>query len=128
MKRAPEGPEIRSTDKKGKGKGREGGKAQGNSNSAGGLGKDPLEIAYGPIVNADTKITEDDFKVDGADGPLEASKKPEQGGNSSQHDDDASPIREESGQWERASETEEDSSPQYGVVGGAEEFQNVWGK
>ncbi|KAK3318553.1 organic solute transporter Ostalpha-domain-containing protein [Apodospora peruviana] len=122
MKRAPEGPEIRSKDKKGKRKST-GSKAVDNQ------GMDPLEIAYGPTIGTHTKITEDDFKVDGEDGPLEAaSKTPDQSGKSAQEADEDSPIREESGQWEeRPTETRERADPQYGL-GGGEEFQNVWGK
>ncbi|KAM7217562.1 Organic solute transporter Ostalpha domain containing protein [Rhypophila decipiens] len=127
MKRAPEGPEMQVEDRKGKMK--EAPKSHGSDSRSGGVGgKDPLEIAYGPIVDRRTKITEDDFKVDDEeDEDREASHQVDGAGTSSPHEDEESPIREESGQWDRGSESGRDASAHYGLSG-ADEFQNVWGK
>lgn len=123
MKRAPEGPEMQVEDRKGKRK-EISGSHGGGSKSGGVGGRDPLDIAYGPIVDTHTKITEDDFKVEDEDEHREGSRQVDGGGNSSQQDGE-SPIREESRHCDRGSETES-PNPQYGY--GAEEFQNVWGR
>ncbi|KAM7206823.1 Organic solute transporter Ostalpha domain containing protein [Naviculisporaceae sp. PSN 640] len=126
MKRAPEGPEMQVED--GKGKQKDLSSSHGGGSKSGGVGgKDPLEIAYGPIVDTHTKITEDDFKVEDKDEHPLDSHEGDGPGNSSQQDDEESPIREESGHWDRGSEAGRNTSPQYGYSG-AEEFQNVWGR
>lgn len=95
---------------------------------SGGIGgKDPVEIAYGPIVDTHTKITEDDFRVEEGDEHLKTSHQVDGAGNGSRQDDEESPIREESGHWDRGSETGGDVNPQYGY-GASDEFQNVWGR
>ena len=92
-------------------------------------GKDPLEIAYGPTIGTHTQITEGDFEVDTESGTHKPQLAAEGGGRLSPgqlSDNDESPIREESGHWDR---TNEDGGSGKDVqYSGADEFQNVWGK
>ncbi|KAK3323520.1 organic solute transporter Ostalpha-domain-containing protein [Cercophora scortea] len=134
MKRAPEGPEIGptvTTVKKAKAKRKAKGKGKGPVMAEGPSsildpGKDPLEIAYGPTIGTHPEITEDDFKIDSGN---TSHKPPPKNDEDTVNDDHESPIREESGQWERHNHSEAGSgtSSPYNL-GGAEEFQNVWGK
>lgn len=127
-KQAPEGGQVGVDDRKGK---KTEQKAATASSSTQDHGLDPLEIAYGPTIGTHTQITEDDFQVDTETGPHKPQKAAEGGGRLSpgQMPKHESPVREESGPWDSASEAEEGSKKDdhYGV-GGAEEFQNVWGR
>ncbi|KAK0715703.1 organic solute transporter Ostalpha-domain-containing protein [Lasiosphaeris hirsuta] len=131
-KRAPEGPQAGVNDRKGKKKER----ATKASSSTQSHGKDPLEIAYGPMVGTSTKLTEDDFKVDTDSGPHKPQKTSQGGGQLSPgqtNESDESPVREEAAQWERDGEPEEPEEREtrsipYSGIGSAEEFQNVWGR
>jgi len=136
MKRAPEGPEIRSKDRKGK---KNDSAHAANSGAQGGM--DPLEIAYGPTMGTHTKITEGDFDID-ADHKADNKAMREnhssppgnqgnKGGNQNDNsNDDASPVREETGQWERSSTTDhaDGTTESPFSIGGEDEFRNVWGK
>lgn len=119
-KRAPEGPQAGVDDRKGKKK------ATKASSSMQDHGADPLEIAYGPTIGTHKQITEDDFQVDTETGPHKPQLKAEGGGRLSPGlaDNHESPVREESGQWDRRDEDDNaETSIQYT---GAEE--NVWGR
>jgi len=125
-KRAPEGPQAGVDDKKGKKKERA---PKTSSTQDHGVG--PLEIAYGPMVGTHPKITEDDFKVDTGTGSSHKPQENAEGGGQlspGQLHDDESPVREESGQWDRRDEDDSADKSVQIPGSGAEEFQNVWGK
>jgi hypothetical protein len=131
-KEAPEGPERQpssstttTTTKKKSNKGKQK-KAAPKSH-----GVDPLEIAYGPIVGTNPKLTEDDFKVDLEEGthrpqedavhePRTVSPEPKLG---------LPPRDGEEEENERGDGAEEDRpSPTFSVGSDDEEFRNVWDK
>ena len=98
----------------------------GEAGSSQGAGKDPLEIAYGPIVGTDPVITEDDFEVDTAGGMHHPQPAMDRSGESSPGH--GTPVGEEAGQDERLSEHGSEPSPTFSIGGDEDEFRNVWGK
>ncbi|KAK1771356.1 organic solute transporter Ostalpha-domain-containing protein [Phialemonium atrogriseum] len=122
-KLAPEGLQVAAERKKGKQKQRS---DAGEAGSSQGAGKDPLEIAYGPIVGTDPVITEDDFEVDTAGGMHHPQPAMDRSGESSPGH--GTPVGEEAGQDERSSEHGSEPSPTFSIGGDEDEFRNVWGK
>jgi len=121
-KKVQEGPQAGVTDKKGKKKAI----SQTSSPSPSyALGKNPLEIAYGPTLGTHPEITTDDFNVDAEQG-LHRPQDP--GAN---HWKTALPVHdgpsEEGFQvWgqEIENETSRQTSPHFVV----DEEENVWGR
>ncbi|KAK3391045.1 organic solute transporter Ostalpha-domain-containing protein [Podospora didyma] len=125
-KLAPEAPPAGDVeDRKGKKKAKS--SAKGGSSTTQDMGKDPLEIAYGPTIGTTTQIKEDDFKVDTS----KSLHKPQQKAHEDQlipgRVDDTSPMSDEAEEWGRQSQAEDSADSQYGLPS-AEEFRNVWGK
>ncbi|KAL2264310.1 hypothetical protein VTK26DRAFT_7276 [Humicola hyalothermophila] len=106
-KEAPEGSQVGVGDRKGKKK------AHANateSRSNHEMGKDPLEIAYGPTIGTYSKVTRDDFKVDTDAGV----HKPQN-------------ERAQQEMERRKNETGQNTTPDYGLDG-EDEFQNPWSR
>lgn len=106
-----------------KGKQRQRSEAGGSSSSQE-HGKDPLEIAYGPIVGTNPTITEDDFEVDTTDGIHKPQPTPDQVGEPPREED--SPVSEEAGQWDDPDERGGQTPPTYEIGEDEDEFPNVW--
>jgi hypothetical protein len=120
---APEGPQITATDvkgkKKAKSKKRTGSSAAGNAPATASGGKDPLEIAYGPIVGTNPQITEDDFEVNTEHGihkPLDH----DQG-----YGRHIPPPPEDEGPWARSDDNSNTDGVNYRVAEGLQE-DDVW--
>lgn len=114
-------PPAASRSKKGKQKQRSN---TGGASSSPEHGKNPLEIAYGPVVGTSPTITEDDFEVDTADIMHKPQPAPEQARDPAA---EISPIEEEEGEWEDSGGRGNPAPPSYGI-GDEDEFRNVWGK
>ncbi|KAL2023386.1 hypothetical protein VTK56DRAFT_2743 [Thermocarpiscus australiensis] len=128
-KQAPDGPQAGVGDRKGKKQARV--DSQGSS-SGEGMGKDPLEIAYGPTVGTHTEITEDDFRVDIESGLHKPphNQPAEQARQELPPVGDDSPIEDEPQHWQgemEGSGRHQNTSPQYNL-GEEDEFRNVWGR
>lgn len=117
-KEAPEGPEVGSSDKKGKRKS----KAAAPAQAAEPQGKDPLEIAYGPIVGTNPQVTEDDFGVDLEQGQ----HRPQTEAVHEPRTTSPKPINHGPGQEDGEGESE--PSPTFSIGGDEDEFRNVWDK
>ncbi len=120
-KLAPDGPEgetVKPLDKKGKKRAQSKSKSRGSTSAQDHRAKDPLEIAYAPMLTADPQIKEDDFEVDMEDTshrPHEANMEEDprrEGGSGQQDTQDDSEV--------------ENSTPHYTL--GGEDDPNVWSK
>lgn len=129
-KQAPEGPQAGVGDKKGKKKALA--DARGGSSSTHDMGKDPLEIAYGPTVGTHPEITTDDFKVDAESGLHRPHAEPaRQGRRNAPPAEEDGPAEEAAREREEAREgsgTDHSTNPHYGGLDGEDEFRNVWGR
>ncbi|KAL1867351.1 hypothetical protein VTK73DRAFT_4230 [Phialemonium thermophilum] len=123
-KPAPEAPQVAEPDTKGKKKKKKGEGAQKSSPGGHSKGKDPLEIAYGPVVGTDPVLTEDDFEVDTEAGMHQPQHEPHPSGMETPRQEDS--HDQDSETWDGGSRDRENASPPYAIAGDEDEFKNVW--